>query len=290
MLIFIGLALTFVMVFAGYILSGGSMGIILKALPYELMIIFGSACGAYLMANSGGVLKHTFQGVTKVIKGPKWGADDYKDALSLIYLLVKLMRQKGVIAVEPHIEDPESSKIFQHFPKIAADHHLVTFICDYIRMMTMNFEDPSQMEEAMDLDIARHEAEEHEPQHALQSMADGMPALGIVAAVLGIIKTMASINEPVDVLGRMVGGALVGTFLGIFLSYLIVGPMSQRLKQVLAEEHQMMKIIKVMLISHLQGNAPQVTVEIGRRNVPSHLMPGFAEMEEKVSELPPDLA
>ena len=286
----LGLVITLFMVLTGYILSGGSFGIIIKALPYELMIIFGSATGAFVMANSGGVLKSTLRGTSKVLKGPKWTSEDYKDALSLIYLLVKLMRQKGVIAVESHIEEPESSKIFQHFPRIAADHHLVTFICDYVRMMTMNFEDPQQMEEAMDLDIARHEAEEHEPQHALQTMADGMPALGIVAAVLGIIKTMASINEPVDVLGRLVGGALVGTFLGIFLSYLVVSPIAQRLKQVLAEEHQMMRIIKVMLISHLQGNAPQVTVEIGRRNVPTHLMPAFAEMEERVTELPPDLA
>ncbi|MGF1605761.1 MAG: flagellar motor stator protein MotA [Rhodothalassiaceae bacterium] len=290
MFILIGLVVVFIMVFGGFMLAGGKFGIIIEALPAELMIIFGGSLGAFVMANSTGVLSKAGKGIMKAASGSKWKAQDYRDALCLMYILTKTMRQKGVIAVEQHIDQPEESKIFQHFPRIAADHHLVEFICDYIRMMTMNFEDPTQMEEAMDRDIEKHTMEEHEPQHSLQTMADGLPAIGIVAAVLGIIKTMGSINEPVEVLGRLVAGALVGTFLGIFLSYLMVAPIAGRFNQVLSEEHKMFAIIKAMMISHLHGNAPQITVEIGRRNVPTHLMPSFTEMEEAIADLPPDLA
>jgi len=289
MLIIVGLLIVLLMIFGGYFLAGGKLPIILEALPFELMIILGGAIGAFVIANSGGVIKKALGGVARAFKGPKWTRDDYKDLLSLLFLLIKTMRSKGVVALEQHIEHPEESKIFNNYPKIAADHHVVAFIADYLRMMTMNFEDPYQMEEAMEKDLERHAAEEHAPQHSLQTMADGLPALGIVAAVLGIIKTMASINEPVEVLGRLVGGALVGTFLGIFLSYTVVGPLASRFNQVLEEEHQFLQIVKTVLVSHLHNNAPQVSVEIGRRNVPSHLQPGFDEMEEALSDLPTDV-
>ena len=289
MFIIVGLIIVFVMVFGGYVLAGGKFGIIIKALPFELMIIFGGAIGAFIMANSGKVLGGALKGIMRAMKGAKWKADDYRDLLCLLYLLIKTIRTKGVVAIEAHIENPEDSKIFQHFPKLAADHHVVEFICDYMRMMTMNFEDPHQMEDAMDKDLEKHHAEEHEPQHSLQTMADGLPAIGIVAAVLGIIKTMGSINEPVEILGRMVGGALVGTFLGIFLSYLLVAPIAGRFNQVLQEEGQFMNLIKVVLVAHLQGNPPQISVEIGRRNVPTAHQPTFLELEEAIGELPPDL-
>ena len=289
MFIIVGLIIVFVMVFGGYVLAGGKFGIIVKALPFELMIIFGGAIGAFIMANSGKVLGGAVKGIMRAMKGAKWKADDYRDLLCLLYLLIKTIRTKGVVAIEAHIENPEDSKIFQHFPKLAADHHVVEFICDYMRMMTMNFEDPHQMEDAMDKDLEKHHAEEHEPQHSLQTMADGLPAIGIVAAVLGIIKTMGSINEPVEILGRMVGGALVGTFLGIFLSYLLVAPIAGRFNQVLQEEGQFMNLIKVVLVAHLQGNPPQISVEIGRRNVPTAHQPTFLELEEAIGELPPDL-
>lgn len=289
MLVVIGFIVVVLMVFGGYFLAGGKIEIILHALPFELMIIFGGAVGAFVIANSGGVIKKALGGMGRTIKGPKWKSEDYNDLLSLLFILIKTMRSKGVVAIEQHIESPEESKIFNHFPKIAADHHVVAFIADYLRMMTMNFEDPHQMEEAMDKDLEQHASEEHEPQHSLQTMADGLPALGIVAAVLGIIKTMAAINEPVEVLGRMVGGALVGTFLGIFLSYTIVGPLASRFNQLLQEEHQFLSIIKTVLVSHLHGNAPQISVEIGRRNIPGHLQPSFDEIEEALGDLPPDL-
>ncbi|NVJ69026.1 MAG: flagellar motor stator protein MotA [Alphaproteobacteria bacterium] len=289
MFLIIGLIVVLVMVFGGFWLSGGSFGIILKALPFELMIIFGGAIGAYISANSTGVISGSLKGIGKVMKGPHWRAEDYRDLLCLLFLLCKTMRTKGVVAIEAHIENPEESKIFQNFPRIVEDHHVVEFICDYVRMMTMNFDDPMQMEDAMNADLEKHHAELHEPQHALQTMADGLPAIGIVAAVLGIVKTMGAIAEPVEVLGGMVGGALVGTFLGIFLSYLMVAPIAGRLGQILTEEGQFMNLVKIVLVSHLQGNPPQISVEIGRRNVPSQHMPGFIELEEAIAELPPDI-
>jgi len=287
MFFFVGLILVFVLVFGGFWLSGGKFSLVLKALPFELMMIFGGALGAFVSANSGGVMGGALKGFGKVIKGPHWNADDYKDLLCLMFLLVKTIRTKGVVAIEAHIENPEESAIFQQFPKIAEDHHVIEFICDYIRMLTMNFDDANQMEDAMNSDLDKHHKEEHEPQHALQTMADGLPAIGIVAAVLGIVKTMSAIAEPVEVLGGMIGGALVGTFLGIFLSYLVVAPIAGRLDQILTEDGHFLALVKFVLIAHLQGNAPQISIEIGRRNVPSHLMPTFLELEEAVAELPP---
>lgn len=289
MFLIISLIVVLVMVFGGFALSGGSFEIILYALPYELMIIFGGSIGAFIGANSTGVMGGALGGIGKVMKGPKWKADDYRDLLCLMFLLIKTIRSKGVVAIEAHVENPEESKIFQQFPRIMEDHHVVEFICDYIRMLTMNFDDPNQMEDAMTADLEKHHAEEHEPQHALQVMADGLPAIGIVAAVLGIVKTMGAIAEPVEVLGGMVGGALVGTFLGIFLSYLMVAPIAGRLNQILQEEGRFFEIIKIVLVSHLQGNAPQISVELGRRNVPGPLMPTFLELEEAIAELPPDI-
>ncbi len=289
MFIIIGLVIVMGMVFGGFAAAGGKFDIILYALPTEMMMIFGGAIGAFVSGNSPDIMKGALGGMGKAMKGSKWKADDYRDLLCLLFLLIKTIRSKGVVAIEAHIENPEESKIFQQFPRIIADHHVVDFVCDYIRMLTMNFDDPNQMEDAMAADLEKHHAEEHEPQHALQTMADGLPAIGIVAAVLGIVKTMGAIAEPVEVLGGMVGGALVGTFLGIFLSYLIVAPFAGRLNQVLQEEGRFFEIIKVVIVAHLQGNAPQIAVELGRRNVPSALMPTFTELEEAIAELPPDI-
>ncbi len=286
MFFFIGFIIVMVLVFGGFTLSGGKFAIILKALPYELMMIFGGAIGGFISGNSGGVLGGAAKGFSAVMKGPTWKSEDYRDLLCLLFLLVKTIRSKGVVAIEAHIENPEESAIFQQFPKIVADHHVTDFICDYIRMLTMNFDDPNQMEDAMNADLERHHKEEHEPQHALQNMADALPAIGIVAAVLGIIKTMGSISEPVEVLGGLVGGALTGTFLGIFLGYLIIGPIANRYNQILQEDGHFMALIKIVLVAHLQGSAPQVAVELGRRAIPSHLMPSFTDMEDALNELP----
>ncbi|MDA5194072.1 flagellar motor stator protein MotA [Govanella unica] len=290
MLSIVGLVLVLVAVFGGYIFSGGKMEPILHALPHEMIVIGGGATAAFLVANSVGIIKGAGKGFTKVFKGPKWKSDDYRDLLSLLFMLTKLVKTKGVIALEQHIEHPEESKIFNHFSKISSDHHVVVFICDYLRMMTMNFDDAYQVEDVMQKDLEKHHAEVHGPAHALAMMAEGLPAIGIVAAVMGIVKTMGSISQPVEILGAMIGGALVGTFLGIFLSYLMVGPIATRLGQILDEEGKFFNVIKDTLVSHLHGNAPQISVEIGRKSVPSSMQPSFYELDEAIASIPPELS
>jgi chemotaxis protein MotA len=282
----IGLVLLFGLVFGSFIMSGGNMGVILEAAPHELMAILGAAAAAFLISNSMGVIKATGGGVGKVFAGPKWKATDYRDLLSLLFLLTKTMKSKGVIALESHIENPGDSTIFSRYPKVMKDHFAVDFICDTLRMMTMNLEDPHQVEDAMEKQLEKHHHEATSPADALQTMADGLPALGIVAAVLGVIKTMGSITEPPAVLGAMIGGALVGTFLGVFLAYGIVGPMAARLKAIVDEEGSFYRIIQAVLVAHLHGNAAQISVEIGRGNVPSDAQPSFLELEEALGAIP----
>jgi chemotaxis protein MotA len=289
MFIIIGLVVVLGCVFGSFMMHGGKMDIVLVALPFELWAIGGAALGAFMVANSTTVLKKAGKGFGRAFKGERWKKEDYKDLLCLLFLLVKTIRTKGVVAIEPHIERPEESRIFQTFPKISADHHVVDFICDYLRMMTMNFEDPHQVEDAMEKDLENHHHEEHVAQHALQNIAEGLPAIGIVAAVLGVIKTMGSIDQPTEVLGAMIGGALVGTFLGVLLSYCVVGPIAQRLAQVIEDEGKFIGLAKTVIIAHLQGLAPQVAVELGRRNMPTVHAPSFSELEEAINELPADL-
>ncbi|MFN3815845.1 flagellar motor stator protein MotA [Brevundimonas sp.] len=280
----IGIILLFAMVFGGYTIAGGKMYVILKSLPYEMMMIGGAAVAALVIANSTTTLKGVLGGLGKVFAGPKWKKGDYRDLLSLLFLLTKTMKSKGVIALESHIEKPGESTIFQKYPKILKDHFATDFICDTLRMMTMNLEDPHQVEDAMDKQLEKHHHEALAPAHALQNTADALPALGIVAAVLGVIKTMASITEPPEVLGGMIGGALVGTFLGVFLAYGLVGPLATRLKEIIDGDAAFYKIIQSVLVAHLHGNAAQISVEIGRGDVPSNAQPSFTELEEALSE------
>jgi chemotaxis protein MotA len=282
----IGIVLLFALVFGSFIISGGNMGVILEALPHEMMAIGGAGTAAFLISNSMTVIKATGGGMAKVFAGPKWKADDYRDLLSLLFLLTKTMKSKGVIALESHIERPGESTIFSRFPKVTKDHFAVDFICDTLRMMTMNLEDPHQVEDAMEKQLEKHHHEALAPAGALQTLADGLPALGIVAAVLGVIKTMGSITEPPAVLGAMIGGALVGTFLGVFLAYGLVGPFATRLQAVVDEEASYYRIIQAVLVAHLHGNAAQISVEIGRGNVPSGAQPSFLELEEALSAIP----
>ncbi len=282
----IGIVLLFGLVFGSFIMSGGKMDVIIEAAPHELMCILGAGIASFLISNSMTVIKGTAGGFGKIFKGPKWKPADYRDLLSLLFLLTKTMKSKGVIALESHIEKPHESKIFERYPKITHDHFAVDFICDTLRMMTMNLEDPHQVEDAMEKQLEKHHHEAVEPAHALQSLADALPALGIVAAVLGVIKTMGSITEPPAVLGAMIGGALVGTFLGVFLAYGLVAPFATRLQAVVNEDGAFYKIIQAVLVAHLHGNAAQISVEIGRGNVPSPAQPSFAELEEALAQIP----
>ena len=282
----IGIVLLFALVFGSFIMSGGKMDVIIEAAPHELMCILGAGIASFLISNSMTVIKATGAGFSKIFAGPKWKTTDYRDLLGLLFLLTKTMKSKGVIALESHIERPHESGIFLRYPRIMKDHFAVDFICDTLRMMTMNLEDPHQVEDAMEKQLEKHHHEGLAPAHALQSLADALPALGIVAAVLGVIKTMGSITEPPAVLGAMIGGALVGTFLGVFLAYGLVGPFSTRLTAVVDEEGSFYKIIQSVLVAHLHGNAAQISVEIGRGNVPSEAQPSFLELEEALQATP----
>lgn len=274
----IGIVIIFVMVFGGYILAGGKMGIILKALPFELMMIGGAAAGAFALSNDGAAIKHTLKDLGKVFKGPKWKHHDYKDLLCLLFEMIRLARSNPV-AVEEHIENPKDSTIFARYPRILADTEAVSLICDTMRTAAMNYDDPHQVEDVLEKRLEAHSHHAMHSTHALQTMADGLPALGIVAAVLGVIKTMASIDQPPEVLGKMIGGALVGTFLGVFLAYGIVGPFATKLKTVLEEEAHFYRLIREVLVANLHQHAPQICIEVGRQNTPGHNRPSFAELE-----------
>jgi len=279
----IGLGIVFGMVFGGFVLAGGHFDVIIVALPFEMMMIGGAAVGALVISQDPGNLKKVGGAFVMALSGPKWKKQDYQDLLALLFQLTKLMKTKGVVALEAHIERPDESAIFQKYPKLLKDHHVTYFICDTLRMMTMNLDDAHQVEDAMEKQLEKHHHEALIPQQALQNMADGLPALGIVAAVLGIVKTMGAINEPPEVLGLLIGKALVGTFLGVFLAYGIVGPFAQRVLGVIEHDAQFYKIIRDVLVAHLHGNAAQVSVEIGRGSVPSALQPTFAQLEEALS-------
>lgn len=274
-----GLVFLFVCVFGSYIVSGGSLQPLMEALPFEIWTIGGAAIGTCLMANSIHDLKHLGGAIGKMLKGAAFRKSDYVDLLSLLFHLTKLVSSKGMVAIENHVEQPAESEIFQKFPKILHNNHAVTMICDYLRMFTMNADDPNQIEDLIMRELKKTLAEELHPSHMMQTMADALPALGIVAAVLGVVKTMSHIDQPPAVLGAMIGGALVGTFLGILLAYGIAGPFSNRMRGVVEEEAKYLEVIRAVLVSHLHGNAPPVSVETGRKMVPSQHMPTFLELE-----------
>ena len=277
-----GLGFLLACVFGSYLMSGGSLEPLIEAMPFELLTIGGAALGTFIMSNSMHDVKHTLGAFKKVLKGASFHKPDYVELLSLLYYFTRLASTKGAMALEAHIEKPEESTAFQKFPKILANHHATHLICDYLRMVGMNADDPHQIEDVMARELKKTLHEELHPSHALQAMADALPALGIVAAVLGVIKTMAHINEPPAVLGAMIGGALVGTFLGVLLAYGMAGPVAARMKGIVEEEAKYMEVIRAVLVTHLHGNAPQVSVETGRKMAPNEHMPSFAELETAV--------
>jgi len=274
----IGIAMIFIMVFGGYLLAGGKLGIILKALPFEMIMIGGAAIGAFLIANDLPAVKATLRDVAKVFKGPKWKPADYRDLLCLLFELIRIARTNPV-ALEEHIENPEASGIFGRYARVQHDHEAVDLICDTFRAASMNYDDPHQVEEVLDKRMEAAQTHALHSSHALQSMADALPALGIVAAVLGVIKTMGSIDQPPEVLGKMIGGALVGTFLGVFLAYGIVGPFAARVKTVVDEDGHFYQLIREVLIANLHNHPANICIEVGRQNTPHHVRPSFADLE-----------
>lgn len=279
----IGIALTLAMVFGGYVIAGGKLEIILHSLPYELMIIGGAAAGAFVVGSDFSVIKMTGGDVVRVFTGGRWKKQDYQDLLCLLFTLVRIAKESPV-EIEQHIENPDESSVFQKYPKIAKDHESMEMICDTIRSMIMNFDNAHQVEELLEKQLETQHHHSLQGAHALQKMADGLPALGIVAAVLGVIKTMASIDKPPEVLGQMIGGALVGTFLGVFLAYGVVGPFADRVKSIRDEEHTFHLLIREALVASLHKHTPQMCIEVARRNTPRSMRPSFTAMEEAIRE------
>lgn len=279
----IGIALTLIMVFGGYVIAGGKLAIIMHSLPYELMIIGGAAAGAFVVGSDFSVIKMTAGDVVRVFTGGRWKKQDYRDLLCLLFTLVRIAKESPV-EIEQHIENPEESSVFQKYPRIAKDHEAMEMICDTIRSMIMNFDNAHQVEELLEKQLESQHHHSLHGAHALQKMADGLPALGIVAAVLGVIKTMASIDKPPEVLGQMIGGALVGTFLGVFLAYGVVGPFADRVKSIRDDEHTFYLLIREALVASLHKHTPQMCIEVARRNTPRSMRPTFSDMEEALRE------
>lgn len=285
----IGIVIIFVMVFGGYLAAGGKMGIIMKSLPFELTMIGGAAVGAFVIANDMSSIKHTLKDIKKVFKGPKWVANDYRDLLCLLFELIRLARQNPV-GLEEHIEGPEASNIFGKYPKILADKEAIELIADTMRSAAMNYDDPHQVEEVLEKRLDANLEHALHPSHALQTVADGLPALGIVAAVLGVIKTMASIDQPPEILGKLIGGALVGTFLGVFLAYGIVGPFSSKVKAVVEEDAHFYFLIREVLVANLHKHAVSNCIEVGRQNTPGHIRPSYSDLEDALKKIKQDAA
>lgn len=279
----------FVMVFGGYLAAGGKMGIILKSLPFEMMMIGGAAVGAFMISNDMKAIKHTLRDMARVFKGPRWKNEDYRDLLCLLFELIRIGKQNPV-ALEEHTESPSESSVFGKYPRILKDAEAVELICDTLRSASMNYDDPHQVEEVLEkrMETSLHHA--MHSSHALQTVADALPALGIVAAVLGVIKTMASIDQPPEVLGKLIGGALVGTFLGVFLAYGLVGPFATRLKAVVEEDAHFYQLIREVLVANLHDHATNICIEVGRQNTPSQHRPSYSDLEEALKSLKQDAA
>lgn len=281
---FVGIAMIFVMVFGGYVAAGGKMAIILKSLPFEFTMIGGAAAGAFVISNDVASIKHTLKDIGRVFKGPKWSPEDYKDLLCLLFELIRQARQNAV-ALEEHIETPSESAIFGKYPKILQDKETIDLICDTLRSASMNYDDPNQVEEVLEKRMEANLQHAQHSSHALQTVADGLPALGIVAAVLGVIKTMGSIDQPPEILGKLIGGALVGTFLGVFLAYGLVGPFAAKLTTVVEEDAHFYQLIREVLVANLHNHSTNICIEVGRQNTPSHFRPSFSELEEALKEV-----
>ncbi|MEM6493219.1 MAG: motility-associated protein [Pseudomonadota bacterium] len=272
------------LVFGGFILAGGSMGPILAALPLEFMMIGGAALGATLIGNSMHEIKLLGGGVGKVFKGPKFTDDDHIDAIALTSKLMKLLRSEGAVALESHVTDPANSTIFSEYPRLQGDATVSGLICDPLTLMVVSSGtlDTHAVEDIIDNAIKTQLHEMEEPEHAIQSLADAFPALGIVAAVLGVIKTMGSINEPPEILGKMIGGALVGTFLGVLLAYGFAGPMASRLKQINAHDRQIYYSIKQVIIASLHGYPQPMVLEAARSGLPPAHRPKLTELLDQM--------
>ncbi len=282
MLVIVGYVVVLGAVFGGFAMAGGHLAALWQ--PLELLMIGGGALGAFFVGNTMKAIKATFKALPTLLKGAKYNKDTYMELMALLYELLGKIRKEGLMSVEGDVEKPEDSPIFSKYPKILADHHVIEFITDYLRIMVSGNLNAMEIENLMDVEIETHHHEELVASHVLAKLGDGLPAFGIVAAVMGVVHTMESVGAPPAELGMLIAHALVGTFLGILLAYGFVGPLSALLEQKSEEGSKMFQTIKVTLLANLNGYAPAMSVEFGRKVLNSTERPGFSELEEHVKQ------
>lgn len=280
MLVIIGYLVVLLSVFGGFVISGGHLASLLQ--PVELLMIGGAAVGAFLVGNNGKAIRATLQSLPSLLKGSKYTKALYMELMSMLFEVLSKVRKEGLMSIEGDIDNPEESPIFSKYPAIQSDHHIMEFMTDYLRLMVSGNMDAFQIENLMDNEIDTHHAEGEVPVHCMAKLGDGMPAFGIVAAVMGVVHTMASVGLPPAELGILIANALVGTFLGILLAYGFVGPLSSLLEQKLHESSKMFQCVKVTLLASLNGYAPALAVEFGRKVLFSTERPSFSELEEHI--------
>jgi chemotaxis protein MotA len=281
-LIIFGFFVVIVSVVGSFVGLGGHLGALYQ--PFELTLIGGAAVGAFLAGNSKKSIKLVMQSIPLAVKGAPYSKQSYMEVMGLLYVLLNKARREGLMAIESHIEDPTSSPIFSEYPSITKDPKLMEFITDYLRIMISGNMSSFEIETLMDEDIETYRHERDVPAHALQSVADGLPAFGIVAAVLGVIKALAAVDQPPAILGDLISKAMVGTFLGILLAYGFVGPLGSRVQRVSDESMKILECIKTTLLASMNGYPPQLAVEFGRKVLFSSVRPSFAELEEHVKQ------
>lgn len=282
MLVIIGYVVVSLSVFGGFAMAGGHMAALFQ--PIELLMIGGAAAGAFFVGNTGKVIKATLKNLPKTLKGSKYNKAVYMELMALLYELLNKVRKEGLMSIEGDVEEPAESAIFVKYPKVFADHHVIEFMTDYLRIMVSGNLNAMEIENLMDVEIDTHHHEQMVPSHVIAKLGDAMPAFGIVAAVMGVVHTMESVGLPPAELGILIAHALVGTFLGILLAYGFVGPLATQLEQKAEEGTRILNVIKVTLLANLNGYAPAMAVEFGRKVLDSTERPGFAELEEHVKQ------
>lgn len=283
MFVLIGYVIILACVFGGFVVAGGHIMVIVNAAAIEMLIIGGGAAGAFVASNNIKTIKASIAATLGLLKGPKYGKADYVELLKLLYEILMKIRKEGLMAIESHVEAPDSSAIFQKYPKVLADHHLLDFITDCLRLMVGGNMNPHELEAVLEAELDTHHKESHEPSHAIQTMADGLPAFGIVAAVLGIVKVMEYVGKaPPEVIGQKVAAALVGTFLGILLGYGFVGPVASAMATRSNEDGKPFDLVKIALLASVRGYPPPVAIEFARKQLFSDIRPSFSDLETEL--------
>jgi chemotaxis protein MotA len=284
MFVAIGYVVALGCIFGAYILHHGNMEVIIEALPLEMMAILGGALGAFLVNNQPKTVKAVLGAFGPLFKGSKYSKDRYLELMAMMFEVLQKIRKEGLMSIEKDVEDPHNSALFGKYPVVGHDHHVVEFITDYLRMMVSGNLNAHEIETLMDNEIDTHHHEGHNACAAMARLAGALPAFGIVAAVLGVVNTMGSVGQPPAVLGGMIGSALVGTFLGILLAYGVVEPLAGLMEQKLDEGTKEFQVVKTVLLASMQGYAPQVAIEFGRKVLYSTERPTFAELEAHVKK------